>query len=362
MTCTPLVQERLAQPFERLRDAADAHRERTGQRPAVFLANLGPRAEFDARARWTRNLLAAGGIAAIAEEGFEAPETAAQAFEASGATIACLCASDRLYGEIGAAAARALSAAGAARIYVAGRPGAHESVLASAGVDEFLFDGIDVVAALERLHEALGLEAWQSWRSGNGMTLMLASFRRRPKIQLGLSASPSALLDASLRWHDGFSGELKNMTQIPDFTSIAFQAGLHPSTGSGRGLRLNSPTPEGIALKAAYGPDDVKDLDFLDTWPGIPPFLRGPYPTMYLTSPWTIRQYAGFSSAEESNAFYRRNLAAGQKGLSIAFDLATHRGYDSDHPRVTGDVGMAGWRSIRSSTCARCSTASRSTR
>jgi methylmalonyl-CoA mutase len=86
----------------------------------------------------------------------------------------------------------------------------------------------------------------------------------------------------------------------------------------------------------------VADLDFLDTWPGIAPFLRGPYPTMYLTSPWTIRQYAGFSSAEESNAFYRRNLAAGQKGLSIAFDLATHRGYDSDHPRVTGDVGMAG--------------------
>ena len=83
-------------------------------------------------------------------------------------------------------------------------------------------------------------------------------------------------------------------------------------------------------------------LDFLDTWPGLPPFLRGPYPTMYTTQPWTIRQYAGFSTAEDSNAFYRRNLAAGQKGLSVAFDLATHRGYDSDHPRVLGDVGMAG--------------------
>ena len=83
-------------------------------------------------------------------------------------------------------------------------------------------------------------------------------------------------------------------------------------------------------------------LDFLDTWPGLPPFLRGPYPTMYTTQPWTIRQYAGFSTAEDSNAFYRRNLAAGQKGLSVAFDLATHRGYDSDHPRVMGDVGMAG--------------------
>ena len=101
-------------------------------------------------------------------------------------------------------------------------------------------------------------------------------------------------------------------------------------------------TPEGIAVKPVYGADDVKDLDFLDTYPGIAPYLRGPYPTMYVTQPWTIRQYAGFSTAEDSNAFYRRNLAAGQKGLSVAFDLATHRGYDSDHPRVAGDVGMAG--------------------
>ena len=95
-------------------------------------------------------------------------------------------------------------------------------------------------------------------------------------------------------------------------------------------------------MKSAYGAGDLEGLDFLDTYPGIAPYLRGPYPTMYVTQPWTIRQYAGFSTAEDSNAFYRRNLAAGQKGLSIAFDLATHRGYDSDHPRVSGDVGMAG--------------------
>ncbi len=101
-------------------------------------------------------------------------------------------------------------------------------------------------------------------------------------------------------------------------------------------------TPEGIAVKPAYGADDLAGLDFLDTYPGIAPFLRGPYPTMYVTQPWTIRQYAGFSTAEDSNAFYRRNLAAGQKGLSVAFDLPTHRGYDSDNPRVAGDVGMAG--------------------
>jgi methylmalonyl-CoA mutase len=95
-------------------------------------------------------------------------------------------------------------------------------------------------------------------------------------------------------------------------------------------------------VKPAYSEADLAGLDFLDTYPGKPPFLRGPYPAMYAAQPWTIRQYAGFSTAEDSNAFYRRNLAAGQKGLSIAFDLATHRGYDSDHPRVSGDVGMAG--------------------
>jgi methylmalonyl-CoA mutase len=101
-------------------------------------------------------------------------------------------------------------------------------------------------------------------------------------------------------------------------------------------------TPEGLRVPPLRTAADLEGVDFLDTWPGLPPYLRGPYPTMYTTQPWTIRQYAGFSTAEESNAFYRRNLAAGQKGLSVAFDLATHRGYDSDHPRVAGDVGMAG--------------------
>src|SRR5438093_8791802 len=128
------------------------------------------------------------------------------------------------------------------------------------------------------------------------------------------------------------------MTRIPNFASIDFTAAAPKPPAPGAAWL----TPEGIALKPVYGPDDVKDLDFLDTFPGIAPYLRGPYPTMYVTQPWTIRQYAGFSTAEDSNAFYRRNLAAGQKGLSVAFDLATHRGYDSDHPRVSGDVGMAG--------------------
>jgi methylmalonyl-CoA mutase len=111
-----------------------------------------------------------------------------------------------------------------------------------------------------------------------------------------------------------------------------------PSSGSATSWA----TPEAIAVKPTYGEKDISGLDFLGTYPGKVPYLRGPYPAMYAAQPWTIRQYAGFSTAEDSNAFYRRNLAAGQKGLSIAFDLATHRGYDSDHPRVSGDVGMAG--------------------
>lgn len=101
-------------------------------------------------------------------------------------------------------------------------------------------------------------------------------------------------------------------------------------------------TPEQIPVQPLYTAADLHGVDHLDTLPGMPPFLRGPYPTMYLLRPWTVRQYAGFSTARDSNAFYRRNLAAGQMGLSIAFDPATHRGYDSDHPRVAGDVGMAG--------------------
>ncbi|OQW60773.1 MAG: methylmalonyl-CoA mutase [Proteobacteria bacterium SG_bin9] len=129
------------------------------------------------------------------------------------------------------------------------------------------------------------------------------------------------------------------MSRIPDFTQVPFAAAAAPAGELGAEPWM---TPEGIAVKPAYSEADLNGIDFLATWPGIAPYLRGPYPTMYVNQPWTVRQYAGFSTAEDSNAFYRRNLAAGQKGLSVAFDLATHRGYDSDHPRVSGDVGMAG--------------------
>ena len=145
------------------------------------------------------------------------------------------------------------------------------------------------------------------------------------------------------------------MSGIPDFSEVELgpvsteaadpaelETILEANHDSSADDEIHWETPEGITLEAAYTSDALKGIDFLDTKPGFPPYLRGPYPSMYVNKPWTIRQYAGYSTAEESNAFYRRNLAAGQKGLSIAFDLATHRGYDSDHPRVAGDVGKAG--------------------
>ncbi|MFN3490286.1 MAG: methylmalonyl-CoA mutase family protein, partial [Emticicia sp.] len=129
----------------------------------------------------------------------------------------------------------------------------------------------------------------------------------------------------------------------PDFSKIPLEQNsatnpIETSTGTANYFR----TAEGINIKPRFTAKDIESAEYLHFSAGISPFLRGPYSTMYVMQPWTIRQYAGFSTAEESNAFYRRNLAAGQKGLSVAFDLATHRGYDSDHPRVTGDVGKAG--------------------
>ncbi len=129
------------------------------------------------------------------------------------------------------------------------------------------------------------------------------------------------------------------MSKFPDFADVAFET---PEPAAAPPVGPVWSTPEGVDVAPAFTAQDAAGLDFTDGRPGVAPFVRGPYPTMYVTNPWTIRQYAGFSTAEDSNAFYRRNLAAGQMGLSVAFDLATHRGYDSDHERVKGDVGMAG--------------------
>lgn len=135
------------------------------------------------------------------------------------------------------------------------------------------------------------------------------------------------------------------MTTIPNFAEYPASPEDQNAADSSALEQQVWTTPEGIDVKRVYKRNDRNDsvpAQQLDSYPGMAPFMRGPYPTMYTNQPWTIRQYAGFSTAAESNAFYRRNLAAGQKGLSVAFDLATHRGYDSDNERVVGDVGMAG--------------------
>src|SRR6478609_2828330 len=145
---------------------------------------------------------------------------------------------------------------------------------------------------------------------------------------------------ADVPLHGDRAGEPATEAAVAE--QVARAAAAHGYTAD----QLDWATPEGIDVKPVYIAAD-RDAAVaagypLDSFPGEPPYVRGPYPTMYVNQPWTIRQYAGFSTAADSNAFYRRNLQSGQKGLSVAFDLATHRGYDSDHPRVTGDVGMAG--------------------
>src|SRR5688572_32974474 len=133
------------------------------------------------------------------------------------------------------------------------------------------------------------------------------------------------------------------MKDVPDFTTLAYDAFTFADAKTAEvAMESAAQTYEQIPVKRVFTADDLPPVEELDTMPGLAPFTRGPYATMYVAKPWTVRQYAGFSTAEESNAFYKRNLAAGQAGLSVAFDLATHRGYDSDHPRVVGDVGKAG--------------------
>ncbi len=138
------------------------------------------------------------------------------------------------------------------------------------------------------------------------------------------------------------SKENKSWPSFPDTNLDAWKKSAQKSAPNGDVDSLGWKTPDGIHLKALYTSSDIEGLNYTDTLPGFEPFVRGPQATMYSVRPWTIRQYAGFSTAEESNAFYRKALDAGGQGVSVAFDLATHRGYDSDHPRVTGDVGKAG--------------------
>ena len=139
--------------------------------------------------------------------------------------------------------------------------------------------------------------------------------------------------------HEGRAGR---MAEFPKADLEAWRRLAEQELGGKPADSLTWETPEGIEVKPLYTAEDLERLEGMGSLPGLPPYTRGPRATMYANRPWTIRQYAGFSTAEESNAFYRQNLAQGQMGLSVAFDLATHRGYDSDHPRVVGDVGKAG--------------------
>ena len=180
-----------------------------------------------------------------------------------------------------------------------------------AGVDEEVGVGSDVLDVLTRTLDVMQVAELRGWR------------REHPDMPSPISPTSNSATSSRPASADEWAA------------AVAAETG-HTAD------ELAWKTPEGIDVPIMYDDSDLKGLDFLDSYPGLPPYVRGPYPTMYVNQPWTIRQYAGFSTAEDSNAFYRRNLAAGQKGLSVAFDLATHRGYDSDHPRVTGDVGMAG--------------------
>ena len=278
-----------AQAFEELRDRG---RRRARAARTVYLATLGPVARHTARAALRRATCSrpAGSR--------RRPATAPPGFAEAGTTVACICGTDKDYAEPRRRAGR-----GAARrpaptqVWLAGKPD-----LGVDGVDGYVFAGCDALAVLRDRARA-------SWECRH---------ERDPRLR---------------RRRAGPAGGRRRA----DDWAKAFEEATGRSVAE-----ATWETPEGIAVPPLFTPADLAGLDFLDTYPGIAPYLRGPYPTMYTTQPWTVRQYAGFSTAAESNAFYRRNLAAGQKGLSVAFDLPTHRGYDSDHPRVVGDVGMAG--------------------
>jgi methylmalonyl-CoA mutase len=345
---------RLAAPWEHLRDATEAWAaEQQGRRPQIYACKLGPLAAHQARVDFAANCFGAAGMQLVGGEGFEldpeGTDALAEAVTAgmreSGCTLAIICGRDEDYTRLVAPLIVALRAGGAARVWVAGRPPDDGQAW---GLDpelppRFVFRGADVLAELEFALAELGVitddeeEGWESKRAPFRGRHVRPKGTSRPgparraggvaqqRLSGKVAKAPAGVMDS----FDAITGE------APDPEAWRREAGELPSWT----------TPEGLDIAPLYGPEDLREVDAagqLDTAPGLPPYLRGPYSTMYAVRPWTIRQYAGFSTAEASNAFYRRNLAAGQKGLSIAFDLATHRGYDSDHPRVVGDVGMAG--------------------
>ncbi|HSK08647.1 MAG TPA: methylmalonyl-CoA mutase [Vicinamibacterales bacterium] len=277
---------RLAEAFEAIRLRTEHHAKATGHTPRVLLLERGDLKMRKARAAFSRNFFGCAGFDVV------------QAESIVPADLVVLCSSDAEY----------LPLAGEIRpqvsvpVLVAGYPKDQVDALKAAGVDDFVHVLANAVDTLGRWQDRLGLAPFRVPGQGRA------------------AVAPGAAGVAAGGADPAGSG-------IPT---------RRPAGGS------TWMTPEQIEVRARYTPEDLEGLEHLDYAAGLPPYLRGPYSTMYVMQPWTIRQYAGFSTAEESNAFYRRNLAGGQKGLSVAFDLATHRGYDSDHERVAGDVGKAG--------------------
>ena len=293
--------------FEDMRDAPAT--------APVFLATLGTVPEHAARAGFAANLFAAGGVESVTAGATGSVADVVAAFGETGSPVACLAGSDKAYAESGAAVVEALRAAGATWVALAGRPKGRAG--------------------------RPGRRPCRGWRRRRRIPAQNQNPAGYGRDQGGNPMSERARESAVTEHRLDARSESTNRSSFADLPLQDPAAGSRrsgPATGRGepwkrrKALRCNRSTP----------PPTWTGWTRWTPIPGVVPFLRGPYPTMYTTQPWTIRQYAGFSTAQESNAFYRRNLAAGQKGLSVAFDLPTHRGYDSDHPRVSGDVGMAG--------------------
>ena len=281
---------RLAAAFEAIRLRTERHAASTGKTPRVLLLERGDLKMRKARAAFCQNFFGCAGFEIVHGESL-AP-----------ADLVVLCSADAEY----RALAAEICPQATSPVIVAGNPKEQIEALKAAGVADFVHVQSNAVETLTRWQDTLGMAP------ADPVSAPGAAAR---------SAGPGPAGDRAAR--------LPRRDEEP----------RGPALATSREPWL---TPEHIEVKPAYGPADLEGLQHLGYAAGIPPYLRGPYSTMYVMQPWTIRQYAGFSTAEESNAFYRRNLAAGQKGLSVAFDLATHRGYDSDHERVAGDVGKAG--------------------
>jgi methylmalonyl-CoA mutase cobalamin-binding subunit len=328
-----IPRRRAAEPFETLRKSVENFR-RAGGNVKVFLATLGSIGKYMPRLDFAASFYETGGFEVIRTGGFNSPAEAASEVIKAQPAAAILCGLDETYPEAAPETAKLIRAElPNTRIILAGLP-ADETLAAryrEAGVDEFISIKSDSLESLTALAVGCGVDLPALHPSEETGDIHI---RRGKKAE----------------WMLATSAESRKMPHFADLPLDLKTAGVSydawkakVEAAAGQPVeQLTWRTLEQIDVKTLYTAEDTKELEHLGFTAGIPPFLRGPYATMYVMRPWTVRQYAGFSTAEESNAFYRRNLAAGQMGLSVAFDLATHRGYDSDHPRVVGDVGKAG--------------------